>query len=258
MPYFELCNILAQPHNDDFTRELVRNLLKNFNDIPQLNAEELADRCFVSPSALRKFIRSLNFGNYTEFRLRAKRIFEGDEGHFTYTDIKDESYSESVTETLSRELSLMRQADIDSMADAAAKAVLSAKRLFILSNSVSYPQLQVMAMMLSIKKDCDVIVLPKTYWDVAEKIDSETVTVFIRATNRSVHYSPHQMKDAAERGAKTIFVSNFLSSMDTEIADYSIVYDGSSKYPFVSVDILMEMLKSAIAKNIPELNDSFL
>ncbi|MCB7177510.1 MurR/RpiR family transcriptional regulator [Lactiplantibacillus plantarum] len=47
---------------------IAQMVLKNFDNIPRMTIYELADACFVSTSAVSRFIRLINFSTYTEFK----------------------------------------------------------------------------------------------------------------------------------------------------------------------------------------------
>ena len=49
-------------------RDIAKAILKNYNKIPSLTIYDLADVCFVSASSITRFIRTLGYQNYKEFK----------------------------------------------------------------------------------------------------------------------------------------------------------------------------------------------
>ncbi|WP_086347820.1 MurR/RpiR family transcriptional regulator [Candidatus Enterococcus clewellii] len=47
---------------------IAQAILKNFTEIPQMTIYDLSEKCFVSTSAISRFIRLIDFSSYTEFK----------------------------------------------------------------------------------------------------------------------------------------------------------------------------------------------
>ncbi|MGT2800300.1 MurR/RpiR family transcriptional regulator [Streptococcus marmotae] len=64
--------ILLRLMNDSISNKtqfsIARGILKNFRQIPQISIYDLADLCFVSPASISRFVKSLGFSSFSEFK----------------------------------------------------------------------------------------------------------------------------------------------------------------------------------------------
>lgn len=53
--------------------DIAKALLDHYHEIPELTIHELADACFISSSSLSRFIRTIGFEQYSDFKLACKK-----------------------------------------------------------------------------------------------------------------------------------------------------------------------------------------
>lgn len=64
----QLLSIVNYGDGKEVNEDIARIILQNYNKIPKLTIFDLADLCFVSSSSITRFIRTLGFSSYKEFK----------------------------------------------------------------------------------------------------------------------------------------------------------------------------------------------
>ena len=64
----QLLSIVNYGDSKEVNEDIARTILQNYNKIPNLTIFDLADLCFVSSSSITRFIRTIGYNNYKEFK----------------------------------------------------------------------------------------------------------------------------------------------------------------------------------------------
>lgn len=64
----QLLSIVNYGDSKEVNEDIARTILQNYNKIPDLTIFDLADLCFVSSSSITRFIRTIGYNNYKEFK----------------------------------------------------------------------------------------------------------------------------------------------------------------------------------------------
>lgn len=89
--------------------DIAKALLEHYDEIPDLTIHELADACYISSASLSRFIRTIGFDQYAEFRNACKKSI-GIDVDYSYkvakASVEDmqpilERYTESIKENIS-------------------------------------------------------------------------------------------------------------------------------------------------------------
>lgn len=64
----QLLSIVNYGDSKEVNEDIARTILQNYNKIPDLTIFDLADLCFVSSSSITRFIRTMGYNNYKEFK----------------------------------------------------------------------------------------------------------------------------------------------------------------------------------------------
>ena len=247
-----LAYISSLPYNDEFTRGMVQNILKNIREVPNLTAEALARRCMVSSSALRNFVKSLGYDSYSEFKSNIKHLIYSQSGG-TFS-ISPEAYLtgvlDNVVSSFKAGLDSVLQYITDDQIEAAAGDIFAADRIIICANTSSHAQANFVAELILAGKETYIANLPKVYTDFASLVNEQTVVLFIRAGQYGDHYSISYLADAAAKGAKTIFISSAVTAADMRLADHSLTFKGNVTGDFIAMDSLLIALAAHVREKI--------
>lgn len=64
----QLLSIVNYGDSKEVNEDIARTILQNYNKIPDLTIFDLADLCFVSSSSITRFIRTMGYNSYKEFK----------------------------------------------------------------------------------------------------------------------------------------------------------------------------------------------
>lgn len=70
-----LLRYINNGHKKDNNYDIAKAMLDNFNDIPRMTIHDLADRCYVSPASISRFIRNIGYDSYTSFKKECRESF---------------------------------------------------------------------------------------------------------------------------------------------------------------------------------------
>lgn len=70
---YRLTNLLNNSQYNSTTMHICRKLLEIVTDLDRMSIGQVADKCNVSKSTLSKFVKTLGFENYKDFRENAIR-----------------------------------------------------------------------------------------------------------------------------------------------------------------------------------------
>ena len=94
-----LLGIINSNSEEDTTSiVLAKYFLQNFNRLPELNIYDMAEECFVTRSAIRRFCQSLGYDNYKALKTQFKNMQEN------YRYYKDVTVTEDYGEKIATEL----------------------------------------------------------------------------------------------------------------------------------------------------------
>ncbi len=97
MLFHRLLILLNEADLDSTDYHIARVMLQQFENLSQYSIQELADRCAVSKSTISKFIRSIGYEDYADFRDAA--VFQDNKYHNTFnfvTNVMDYIQSSSL------------------------------------------------------------------------------------------------------------------------------------------------------------------
>lgn len=66
-----LIGIINEEEEDETFVNIAKYLLRNYQNINQLNIYEMADACYVSRASIRRFMQALGYNNFSDFREQA-------------------------------------------------------------------------------------------------------------------------------------------------------------------------------------------
>lgn len=247
MSIYTLAYISSLPYNDDFTRGMVQQILKNIRDVPYISADELAARCYVSPSALRNFVKNLGYDSYTEFKTNIKYLINHlNDAQSIVTRSYGSGEFSAVVHSIQAELDKVLQFVTDAQIGAAAHDLYAASRILLCANTSSHSQINFATELILAGKEVYIANLPKVYSDFSTLVNSSTAVLFIRSGQYGDHYSISYLADATSRGAKTIFISSAVTAADMRLADHSLVFSGGAASDYISMDAILTALSAHI------------
>lgn len=77
MKYENVLHVLvnhANSNSKSSEKKLANSILENFEEIPQITIEKLAELCYVSQPTLTRYIKKLGYPNYNKFKMTVKTI----------------------------------------------------------------------------------------------------------------------------------------------------------------------------------------
>lgn len=63
-----LLSIVNYGDGKEVNADIAKTILQNYNKIPELTIFDLADLCYVSSSSITRFVRTLGYDSYKQFK----------------------------------------------------------------------------------------------------------------------------------------------------------------------------------------------
>lgn len=64
----QLLSVVNYGDGKEVNADIAKTILQNYNKIPELTIFDLADLCYVSSSSITRFVRTLRYDSYKEFK----------------------------------------------------------------------------------------------------------------------------------------------------------------------------------------------
>ena len=64
----QLLSVVNYGDGKEVNADIAKTILQNYNKIPELTIFDLADLCYVSSSSITRFVRTLGYDSYKEFK----------------------------------------------------------------------------------------------------------------------------------------------------------------------------------------------
>ncbi|MBS4456017.1 MurR/RpiR family transcriptional regulator [Tuanshanicoccus lijuaniae] len=104
---------------------VAKGMLKNFKQIPEMSIYDLADHCFVSPASISRFVKSIGFASYSDFKKECKEYIDIDVDYSSHVhkaqgnDVKPlfENYTNNAKENLDYNLHHIDMDQIEKVSD---------------------------------------------------------------------------------------------------------------------------------------------
>lgn len=116
---YRLILFISTNKNNDVDYNIAINILKNINIINKMTINQLAEKCYTSPSAISRFTRKLGYESFSEFKEMTLNAIGNYKGRNVLHELKSEfGYNESIKDMLFNKISndLQTVRDLDETA----------------------------------------------------------------------------------------------------------------------------------------------
>jgi DNA-binding MurR/RpiR family transcriptional regulator len=204
--------------------EVAGHVMDNLSDVPNLTTNELAERCFVSPSTIIRLCKNVGYNSFSAFKADVKNAIETFSYYNEYfpptTGVADYiSY-------LERMLAAITGAELGEAMDKAAEAMEAHKDVFIVDGeySVEAQFLQICLALGGHHVEC--LTQLRAFDSLHGSIKRNSFICALRTDSSFANQSDKFLTYAKERGAEILLISNSNKGFDPKIVDHSISFPG--------------------------------
>jgi RpiR family transcriptional regulator, carbohydrate utilization regulator len=247
LPINKLLMLYNNSKSDDFNRQLIFYILKNIHIVPKCSSYKLAELCFVSPAAIRRFVKELGFDSYPAFKFQVGwqlSHYMDSRHHLPPKATLGEgclvSVAKSAKETISNMLKHVTEEQIEAVAD----TILAHSRICFFTTRGSPQQYVLQADLIFLGKEVTLYTIVQNQEKGIYTVDENTVAIFLKVDVSESRDVYHLLQIAKDRGATTVIISNIFPQREKEYADYLLTFDG----PMCLTDLYsLELIQEALS-----------
>lgn len=220
----------SMPVNDNFSYQIIQGLLHNIHKIPQISAEKMSELCNVSPSALRKYVGTLGYKSYAEFRISFRTQWEKNydpEGYFdaavTNSSLKD------TLNSLRNTLDIIEKDVDESIIESLAVEIHAAKKVIICAHSSNSIRLSLMAQMVLDGKEIMSVHCPHKLSDYYDEMTPDTIVLLFRTGRNQKCYTFTDLVAMSEKHVRVALTTSFDNPSERVFITYPLCFHGGSE-----------------------------
>lgn len=218
----------STPTLDPFSRSIVESLMVNAVSIPYSSAESMADLCNVSPSALRKFVISIGYESYTDFKLSFRNFYDKNYDPEGFLDhAADQKDLHSVCDGICSAVRLAEDQIPDNAMQLALKDMIQAETIVLCSNSSNSVQILTASQLALRGKKLRSIHLPKVLSDITKDLTGKTLIMIIRVGRNTNCYRTADIASLSPE-VRTCLISSYVNPLEKTLFTHTLCFNGTN------------------------------
>ena len=245
----ELIILYNKLENDDFYKNAVHQILKNIEDVPKLSTYDLAEKCYVSPTTIRRISTRLGYDSYSDFKMSVGMDLTEVQSNilFSYSEMEwQDGFIEKGVDYAIDTLMEIKCSVSDGMIMKAAQSLRRAEHVgFFMSVDTSLLRNLQMRLLLS-GKDVTIAKSMEERHAYVDSLQPNTVILFVEMVARERAGDIDAYKKAKEKGASYIHITDRKEAVMVDDTDIHIGYKGSSfRRDFYGTETILACLSIA-------------
>lgn len=227
----ELIMLYNKLDSDDFYKNAIYQILKNLEYVPKLSTYELAERCYVSSTTIRRISSRLGYDSYNDFKMSVGMDLKEVHANILFSYSEMEWSSEFVEKGIDYAIDTLMEVKktiSDEIIIKAAKCLDKAKHvaLFMAIDSSLLRNLQMRLLLKG--KDVCIAKTPTERRECARHILPQSVIVFVEMVSRISDEDIKTYHIAKEKGVTYIHITDKTEAQLVNDSDIYLGYNGST------------------------------
>ena len=241
-------NLLVAEYNffkpDSTDKQIAHILMNHVSQIPNMTIEQAADCCNISVSTCRRFIKSLGFSTYAEFRMMIAdsiRRFDFDTPPEIETaNPEDPQFFTNSLNGIREDLSLLENSLDHHQIRRIAQAMAAHQRIFIHDLLKSGMRLPLMRNLVLSGKEVTLSYDPGSQEADAAQAGPDCLYLMNYDGHLHAGQIPNTIKAVKKKGAAVVILSNQRTFPDLNLCDAAIIYPkgDSTVSAFLMLDLI--------------------
>lgn len=220
----QLLSIVNYGDSKEVNEDIARTILQNYNKIPDLTIFDLADLCFVSSSSITRFIRTIGYNNYKEFKNEISHTLKIDVDYSKKVNMASaedlqpiyQRYTENVIENIQYTFDNIDYRQLNRVCE----MIYQAKEIALFGlEYANYVGIHFQNKMASLNRFIQLGVSDEKQLELAKKLSPNSL-VFIISLEGSFFYRNNEIIDIlTEKNCKIIAISMLTSGKFIDMCD---------------------------------------